>query len=339
MKINILIGISDEKKLPGIIIDLYTAYVLIQNNGSDRTLVITDLEDDPKENFFVKPLLNSIVDRNILTFLTDLKKRDQYVKCQNSRQIRNLIDQILQGGDKIFFYFTGHMTDGYLGITSEPWSQKSQGSFGEEAIQSKNTKYEVEQLNNLLSVEDILILIKTRTNPRAEVVLLFDCCQVKGLNLPFKFKPNFNGRNWGYLKLGKSNEFYTQEIIALSSAKKDQSSISSNEGSIYSIRIFELLRKYSSLQELHLHLTTQPLNPVSGFQTPCFFTSYPHLLSIWNWISTSRSVELIWWDSLFFVRRCLPSSLPKSKDVKGKEKEEVEKDQKEGEKSNMREEM
>lgn len=103
---------SEKLYLPGIIVDLYQAYLFILNMYPDYIIVITDIMNDQKTSILMKAIVDSIVDADILTFIENIKKKDQYYLYQNVQMLINKIMTISYKADKLFIYYTGHAQNG-----------------------------------------------------------------------------------------------------------------------------------------------------------------------------------------------------------------------------------
>ena len=155
MRKAILIGFEykNGKKLPGISVDLYLVYSFLKKSGwkESEIIVFTDVRKDEQTENLKSALLEKIVDSNILTFIEDLKEKDQYIEFKSVNHYNNFISLFKNISNKTFIYYSGH---------------------------SKNT-------NIILPNNSLISLDLFRDNLKAEeIFLIMDCCQ-GGIKLPF----------------------------------------------------------------------------------------------------------------------------------------------------------
>lgn len=155
MKVAYLIGFqyldhSSEKPLPGIIVDLYSAYCFVEKMGAEIR-VVTDLTRDIETSYVRDVIINGVVNSSILNFIETLRSRKQLYTDLSFEGISNM--------DQLFFYFTGHGRFGSL-------------VFPDRLIESRVL------LGDLIQ----------NSTPKAEIFLILDCCDNNSLNFPLIFQ-------------------------------------------------------------------------------------------------------------------------------------------------------
>ena len=203
MRRAVLIGFqySADKKLPGIIIDLYQVYFFLKNNGwkEKEIKVLTDIEKDESTDTLKIAILNNTVDSEILSFIEDLKERAEYTKFI-SRDYYNNLSSLFTHSDYYFVYFTGHAKNGNIVLPDN--SHLSFSLFKNLLIGKKN-------------------------------ICVLDCCEAE-IDLPFVLID-------GLYRL-KTLNFTKTEIVCISSSSQKEKSLTSKSGSVFTRRLFEILK-------------------------------------------------------------------------------------------------
>ena len=154
MRCALLIGFEYKKykKLPGILVDLYQVYSFVKNIGwKDKEIyVFTDIEKDEHTNILKTSILEKIVDSNILSFIKDIKGKNQYISFKENDHYNNFNSIFLRFTkyDNLFMYYSGHSKDEYFVLPNQS-----------------------------------LISIKTLLKSK-QIFIVMDCCE-GGLKLPF----------------------------------------------------------------------------------------------------------------------------------------------------------
>ena len=148
----ILIGFEykNGKKLPGIIVDIYQVYTFLKKIGwkDSEISVYTDIQKDYQTEILKLAILEHTVDSAILTFIEDLKEKDQYIEFKSHyNNFQTIIGNLPYYS---FIYYSGHSKNGNLILPNEA-------------------------LISLDYFRDMLI---------GEIFLVMDCCE-GGINLPF----------------------------------------------------------------------------------------------------------------------------------------------------------
>ena len=111
MRKALLVGFrySGNQKLPGILIDLYLVYNFLKKNEWDDSeiCILTDIKHDHQTNVLRSAILDKTVKTDILSFIKDIKKREQYIHYQSDKYYNNFIKNLPQSVN-LFYYYTGH---------------------------------------------------------------------------------------------------------------------------------------------------------------------------------------------------------------------------------------
>jgi len=258
----ILIGFeySGEKKLPGIIIDLYLAYKFLKNNEFDDVdiSIITDIRSDLKTDMLRTAILEETVHSDILSFIEDSKDKNIYTQYSSLGYYNNFESVIKTESEYTLVYYTGHSENG--NIILPDYSLYSLDNFRD---LYKNTK---------------------------QCLVILDCCESNGLNLPYLLTDNV-------YRL-ESELFIKSNMICISSSLSHQDSIASITGSFFTRYIFNLLKhKNKSLQEI-LDDINLLLNRFSRKyntkQTVNIYASNPSIKWIFGFVYNHPPIEIIY---------------------------------------------
>ncbi len=248
----ILIGFeySGEKKLPGILIDLYLAYNFIKSfNNNAIITIISDIKKDSKTKLLRSAILEHIVDSKILSFIKDMKELDIYTTFNSSGYYHNLDSTLSKlNNNNLFVYYTGHSKDGNIILPNE----------------------------SLYSLE----IFKLQISKSKSILCILDCCESTGLKLPFRLRDDI-------FRL-ENTDFIKNKIICISSSLTEQDSIIMTTGSIFTRHIFSLLnnknKSLSSLMEDINLLLYKFCNKYNTKQTVNIYASYPNLVYMFGWL-------------------------------------------------------
>lgn len=256
----VLIGFEyfGNKKLPGILVDLYLSYNFIKRfHNSSSIIIISDIQKDSNTKLVRSAILEQIVDSNILSFVKDCKELGIYKQFKSSGYYNNLDSHLSKlNGDKLFIYYTGHSKDGNLILPN----------------------------HSLYSLETF----KFQLSKFKSVLCILDCCESTGLKLPFRLIDNV-------YRL-ENTHFNQNRIICISSSLSEQDSIVMRSGSIFTRHIFKLMTEkdihLSDLLEninLSLYKFCKKYNTK---QTVNIYATHPNLVYIFGWIYNHVDVEI-----------------------------------------------
>jgi hypothetical protein len=323
MKVCLLIGFSygedsdinyvdpDRSPLPGIIVDLYQAYIMSKNMKPDRIIIATDIVRDQQTSVLVNSMLDSTVDTGVLSFIETIQSKDRYRRFTGKNDFIDTMKMCLQDADEAFIYYTGHVSDGYflfpmdgIDVDLEENIENPEIILKEESRPRSKTKvqnldtytytvlkqpgvlrayHEAYQHNQdedktKISLTEYKEIIINSVKRKCKLFIVMDCCNSNGLDLPFQMKDAIYR-----LTPNDIHTFVSQEIICISSTMLDEHSIASRDGSIFTRSLFFNLRQ----QHVSLHdlISIVGMECSSRFsQTTTIHSSYPNLKYIWSWV-------------------------------------------------------
>lgn len=241
MKKAIIIGFeyNDGKKLPGIAVDIYQVYSFLKENGwkDNQIKILTDIKKDAKTEILKTAILEKIVDSGILSFIEDLKERDQYVDFKSHNYYNNF-EKVFENVENCFIYYTGHSKDGNIILPNE-------------------------SLLSFNSFRDLLV-----SNISKEIFLVMDCCE-RGISLPFTL-------NEKIYRFENEDSFVKSKIVCISSSLENENSLTSRVGSFFTRHLFEILSEkkltlYDILQKLNKKLQVKQTANVSASFPDLYF--------------------------------------------------------------------
>jgi len=214
MRKAVLVGFRYEgdKKLPGIVVDLYQIYIFLKENGwkEEDIYVLTDVKGDQDTNVLRKAILEKIVDTNILSFISLLKKNNRYIRYKTYSHSNNFTSIFIKDGtgpQNLFFYYSGHSKDNCFVLPSD-------------ALVSFNTFLD-------LTYDEVFIIL--------------DCCE-GDLGLTYQCFDNFYRF--------RNEKFFAKHILAFSSSLDNEKSLTDAAGSLFTKNIVKTLRKRSSVYKI-----------------------------------------------------------------------------------------
>ena len=310
MKVCLIIGFSygedsdvnyvapDRSPLPGIIIDLYQAYSLARNMEPDKIMIITDIVRDQQTSLLVNSMLDSTVDTGVLEFIESIISLGEHHQFVGKHDFIFVIKSILSQADQTFIYYTGHVSDNYLLFPMDGLDVNFKETINPKKFNHPTDTYD----NNIISLPDVLesyyrahkndpssdltkmsldeykSIILSSISKKGEVFIVMDCCNSNGLDLPYHLKDGV-----GRLLRGENHIFIGARIICVSSTMKDEQSIASRDGSIFSRSLFLNMRsKQRSLKILSKLIDDECSSKFS--QTTTVHISHPNLKFLWPWI-------------------------------------------------------
>jgi hypothetical protein len=256
------------KSLPGIPVDLYQAYNHALKITKSIT-VFTDVSEDHKTDILKQAILNNYADSNLLSFIEDIKERSHnlFKSKKEGNYTSNNFEEIfiksIKDCNKLFLYYSGHAKNGNI-------------------ILPDKTHVPLTHLRDLMN---------KHCSNEAEIVVILDCCQSNGMELPYSFHKNVYSSDLTPLNIFKLNSynFTDKRIICLSATQIDQDSNATRSGSLFTRKIFDLIKseKQISIKKIDAIITT----------------SYPEQ-SIWSWfVKGSKNNLSIFVDkSIIFIK-------------------------------------
>ena len=265
---------SERKYLPGIIIDLYQCYKLINKAKYDKIIVITDIEENinPSELFKIPSIK---IEPKLLHFISDLKKRNQ-LHVYHCKQI--FIDLLLNSFkeyNRVFLYYTGHYRSNYFVLPYDQYDHTKQITYINGNIP---ISVQYQKQNSKLLIDDFIKILKI--GPKySEIVLILDTCNGVDLGLPFIFQNNL-------YRLTKGPNFISNKIILITSSWFDQNSLATDSGSIFSQFLFQLIKQKTYSIKYILELFEEN-------KRPRITASFPNLYLIPEWVFNEFFMEIL----------------------------------------------
>lgn len=213
---------KDYERIDGTIIDIYNFYRYSKTIFSEKIVVITDIDEQSvNRKLLLKCIFDDIVDADILSFIKDIKLRNEYYQCKDKEGLETILKSLNKDKKykKIFVYFTGHGMDQNIVCPDEM----------------------IFDSNRLLS----LILGLSKDN--SDIFCLFDCCKHPDLGLPFKLDGSYKlhksktlvKNNFDFMSdLEINYSFFPQRITLLTSRDCNNNTKSQSSGSIMSQKLY-----------------------------------------------------------------------------------------------------
>jgi len=298
-KLAIIIGFQYEQdepteydpamrgQLPGIIIDIYQAVTQARIANFDRVIVITDLYNDERTTLVNNALNDGVVDIDILEILKSLKENNEYYYYNSKDTMINLIRDTIPDYNRIFLYYTGHAFRGYILL---PRHRLKISTIDNQTIPCID--------DDRWKIVDVKDMIHELTVESLQSIIVMDCCNGNGMNLPFILKGNDFRLNDNLLEQWNFNK---QQIICFSSAMFDEDSQAGTDGSTFSLQFFGLLRDSLSNDHriishdlsLPYFLTVIQNNCLTQYdQTAMIHVSHPIIVSIWAWLIRDTNIQV-----------------------------------------------
>ena len=250
---------NERRPLPGIVIDLYQAYNQALLMKADKIVIITDLTKDKRSQIIINALVGKIVETGILAFIKDIKKFDYYNLYQNYDNLLDILEETSENASNIFFYYTGHASQGYLRL---PKMSKLFTSIGNE------DEYDKKHQISMILIRNLFL---SKSAKGSDIFIVFDCCNGSGINLPYTYEDtsykmvspleinkkkyhtfidilnDINDRNKRDRPSGGNmrdrHEFFSNRIICVSASRSHEVSITTKDGSLFSLEFFKLLKE------------------------------------------------------------------------------------------------
>lgn len=268
MYVSLLIGFEyinskEWKSLPGIPVDLYQAYVNSMKI-SKNIKVFTDLTKDYRTTILQRAIIDGYADSNLLSFIEDIKEKQQYILYQSEKKnnyvvnnFENVITNVLRNDRNkdvthIFIYFTGHAKNGHIILPDDTH----------------------------VSLTHLKDLIVSNTNPDCQIVVILDCCQSNGMDLPYIFNGNYKLNNYNFIN---------PSIICFSSSQIDEDSSASRSGSVFTRNIFNVIFGFpsqtsDSQNNINDGGKILPIKSLFHKIKCTIYCSYPENI-LWAWVS------------------------------------------------------
>lgn len=288
-----------DKKLPGIQVDLYQAYLASIKMNCDRIIVVTDIDKDIRTISLVKSALESTSDANIFTFIENSKLNQHHYLYQDMDKFKEIIVEKCDSADQVFIYYTGHAKEGQLIFPRKP--DEELYKICQVPISVRINQPSVSKSNGLLNIikngiidrydmKEFLHLITSSVSKQCEIFIVLDCCYSTGLQLPFKLIND--DKQYYYCLNDGSRVFFPQKIICISSCDIQEKSITTNTGSIFSKCLFETIKNRIRSIPSIIHKIKNKCQYVYK-QTVTVYSSYPDLFILWAWLFGDSQASIL----------------------------------------------
>ena len=264
---------NHNKKLPGIIIDLYKVYCFLISKGwkEDEIIIFSDIVKDDSTNILRNAILEKIVDSDILTFIEDCKERKQYILFTSHNHYNNFSSIFISKENTkdikhYFVYYTGHCKDGNL-------------------ILPNNTLLSLELFRDYLKIE--------------KVICIMDCCE-GGIELPFVL----HNKVYRCKQNLKKEDFINTEMVCISSSLENEKSITSQSGSFFTRNLLEILDSSQSLSNIlekvrKSNQITQINREIK--QTATISVSLPHISYLFGFLYSFPTFSIYQYNSHLLI--------------------------------------
>ena len=263
MVVAIILGLKYEKEireLPGIIIDLYKIYLFCKSFGSIETIrIVSDITVEESVTTLSSPALTGIVSPGIISFIGDRKKDDTLLEYKSEEDFRGILSVYYSEEDKVMFYYTGH------GIRN--------------GIQLPKHEF--------LKYTDLKNLIFKTIEPRAECLIILDCCHCNDLSFPFILED----QNW---KLIHDTDFTTINCVLITSTQEQEESNASVDGSVFTTSLMDIFHQAQDLNwvsikdylinQVNEKLAKNDEDTTVKKQTVNLYCTKPHIHELWKWL-------------------------------------------------------
>ena len=250
------------KKLPGISIDLYQAYSYsISQININTTTIFTDIKKDHRTSVSQKAIVEGYVGSGILSFIEDIKDANHYKLYESTKRgdyninnFDNIIRESIKGFKRLFVYYTGHAKNGHIVLPD----------------------------NTLISMIYFRDLIVSNVDPSCQIMIIMDCCESNGMDLPYVYNNNTYKLN--------SKNFIKPRVLCISSSKQDEDSTTSKTGSIFTRNIFRFLISVKKGENKNTNTILNMIGYIDNNtgddnckSTMTIYASYPNIKTLWLW--------------------------------------------------------
>lgn len=273
MKAILLIGFSYEElndlevhPLPGILIDLYQVYTYFTNIGYDKILLITDIWKSTPISLLSRPILEGIVNSNILNFI-DSTGSIQFLYTTEDAFISK-IKEFIADVDELVVYYTGHSKKNLFVLPN---------------VNYGITKIDHVTNTSFISIDKFRDIIINGTPFNSQILFILDACNGIGLKLPFQLH-----KSQYRLADLKSHNYIKKEVLCLSSAMHDEKSGTFVSGSLFTRSLIKSLKEKITYLPNLLSKINEECTPLHK-QTATVNSTYPSMKYLWNWIMCNKT--------------------------------------------------
>lgn len=319
---------SGDKKLPGIAVDLYIVYSFLVEQGwkPEEITILTDIEKDEQTEILKKAIADRTVNVNILSFIEEAKRKDQYIKYRHQSVYNNFRAtlEFCKGGgsnktENFFFYYTGHSQEGNIILPNGvvfPFNglkEYTEGNF-------KSVLTVLDSCGGSINLPFSLKEDIYRFNDTASSPILYPFPSTSG----FSFTGSLSYDD----SLGESNEdnkrqekeqrkerekgerkewkeqsekertFLSEDFLSISSCLENEETIASRGGSFFTKTLFEILKEKNIHIRDILYLLKNRINIEyhknyrNTSQTVNISASFPDIYMIPSWMYGMQRVTV-----------------------------------------------
>ena len=294
--------------LPGMITDIYMAYKKSLEINATKIIIVTDIIDNVHPLVLLESVNRGITKTDIFNFTEQIKRDGYWFPYINKERLLSCLDEACTGADKLFFYYTGHLSEDriLLPLHNEHFSYAYTST-----------------VDSMLDIKEINISLLNVTANSCSIIYVLDCCNFDGMELPYYLgisdaNIGNTGKNDGLYKLGFSREklFTNKKVICISSARNIENSVSSKIGSLFSNEFFKLVTKknltgdrklrdwrnvLNSLNENCKKASKRNDNATTIKQTVKIYSSFPNEYLVWRWFVDGSNLNIRLTDGIFYI--------------------------------------
>ena len=294
-------GTEGESHLPGTLRDIKRAYNFCSTINPQQILIITDINPEDME-------IKNVTSTDDIHFVQ--KTRNIWKKINSSIDFQKYISEFLPKVDRIIVYYSGHARHKGIILSLEPSYDKniytmtnfSTVNLSLDDVDSPSTKEsepintfnisKKKQTNVLYTFKELKNTLVSMSRKKAQILLIMDCCSGDSLDMPFVL----DTETGIYHLKSYDISIPTQEIVCISSSLKNQSSLSSNMGSLFTQQFFDkigVMRKnHQKIKYIRLIRTIGREKLNNFFQTFNIHSSRPNLKYIFHWVLIQSKLKI-----------------------------------------------
>ena len=258
-------GCEEIYHMPAILLDLYRVYRHVKRIGITDIIFICDTTEIESYNqHILRLIIEGTIGEDFLHFNEIMSKQHTLIIPKTVEDVFSVVHSINSNVRKIFLYYGGHAISG-------------------DAIISIPDILLYEDLPRIMiNVLITRLLKKLDTRTHAQAFIILDCCNSNGLNLAFSMEHNQISHNYD---CGK----YNADIVCLSPTNMDEYAIMKQEGSDFTISLFDNLKNSLTIRELWISL-------VDDDSTINIRSTHPRYLNknvpIWAWVRYNTHLSI-----------------------------------------------
>lgn len=265
-------GCEEIYHMSAIMLDVYRAYRHAKLIGVDEILFICDNTEIQSYNHnILRLIINGEIGDDFLQFDKEITQKYKVIKPKECSDMIDALQNIGREANRIFFYYSGHAISGNAIIP--PYN---------------NSPYNACQR---IMINRLIIASLKFAKPSVQTAVILDCCNSTGLNLAFNIIYNSKyiiSYNYGA-------EYYKGVILCISSTMNDEYAYMIQDGSKFSMYIFNILPEVNKISLLYKELYKelyQDLEKHISLNITCTHSRYlSDMVPIWAWLRTKTSLS------------------------------------------------